>query len=127
MFASLLGFFTHDWGLSLKHIFEAEWGVFAALTFRLNPNTLQVSFHFKRFMKVLEKNPLLYLGSEMYSQWQQALREDLLREERREKRRERRRRIKERKVMKLQREFQQQSVERLSSLSMTTPPRRSSP
>ena len=25
---SLLEFFTHDWSLSLKHIFAAEWGVF---------------------------------------------------------------------------------------------------
>jgi len=29
MFASLLEFFTQDWSLSLKHLFAAEWGVFA--------------------------------------------------------------------------------------------------
>lgn len=29
MFASLLEFFAHDWHLSLKTLFVAEWGVFA--------------------------------------------------------------------------------------------------
>lgn len=29
MFASLLEFFAHDWSLSLKTLFAAEWGVFA--------------------------------------------------------------------------------------------------
>lgn len=28
MFASLLEFFAHDWSLSLKTVFAAEWGVF---------------------------------------------------------------------------------------------------
>jgi hypothetical protein len=28
MFASLLEFFAHDWSLSLKNVFAAEWGVF---------------------------------------------------------------------------------------------------
>ena len=29
IFASLLEFFTHDWEISLKRLFAAEWGVFA--------------------------------------------------------------------------------------------------
>jgi len=33
MFASLLEFFTEDWNLSLKHLYAAEWGVFAVSKF----------------------------------------------------------------------------------------------
>ena len=32
MFASLLEFFTQEWSLSLKHLYAAEWGVFAVST-----------------------------------------------------------------------------------------------
>jgi hypothetical protein len=31
MFASLLEFFAHDWEISLKTLFAAEWGVFAVM------------------------------------------------------------------------------------------------
>lgn len=83
MFASLLLFFTQDWTLSLKQLFAAEWGVFAALGFSLDATPSQVAFHFKRLMKTLEWSPLDYLGSAMYSQWQEALADE---EERRVKR-----------------------------------------
>ena len=35
MFVSLLEFFTHDWSLSLKHVFAAEWGVFVVSTLKI--------------------------------------------------------------------------------------------
>lgn len=53
MFASLLEFFTQEWEISLKHLFQAEWGVFAALQFRLHAKPSQVAFHFKRLIKSL--------------------------------------------------------------------------
>ena len=73
MFATLLQFFTEDWSLSLKHLFAAEWGVFAALQFRLNAKPSQVAFHFKRLIKALGLDPLSYLGSEMFGYWQESL------------------------------------------------------
>jgi hypothetical protein len=48
MFAALLEFFTQEWSLSLRHLFDAEWGVFAALGFSLHVSPSQVTFHFKR-------------------------------------------------------------------------------
>jgi hypothetical protein len=102
MFASLLEFFTQDWELSLKHLFSAEWGVFAALGFELHASPSQVSFHFRRLMKVLEWRPLRYLGTEMYNQWQDCLITDERRREEREQRREYRRAKKERKLLKLE-------------------------
>ena len=57
-------------------------------------------------MKELERNPLPYLGHEMYTQWQQCLQDDTIRKERHEKRKEKRRRIKERKLLQLQRDLQ---------------------
>ena len=127
MFASLLEFFAHDWSLSLKTLFAAEWGVFAvgylgprytvrvfvlnnflfgfqALGFSLHTTPSQVAFHFKRMMKVLEWSPLKYLGPEMYSQWQESLDDDIVRRKEHEERTERRRARKERKLLKKQRE-----------------------
>ena len=46
MFASLLEFFTQEWDISLKHLFKAEWGVFAALQFRLHAKPSQGAFLF---------------------------------------------------------------------------------
>lgn len=66
MFASLLEFFTQDWSLSIKHLFAAEWGVFAALQFRLHATPSQVAFHFKRLLKALDWSPVTYLGAEMF-------------------------------------------------------------
>ena len=57
-------------------------------------------------MKELERNPLPYLGHEMYTQWQQCLQDDTIRKERHEKRKEKRRRLKERKLLQLQRDLQ---------------------
>jgi hypothetical protein len=102
MFASLLEFFTQDWELSLKHLFSAEWGVFAALGFELHASPSQVSFHFRRLMKVLEWRPVRYLGTEMYNQWQDCLITAERRREEREQRREYRRAKKERKLLKLE-------------------------
>jgi hypothetical protein len=53
MFASLLEVFTQEWEISLKHLYAAEWGVFAALQFRLHAKPSQVAFHFKRLLKSL--------------------------------------------------------------------------
>lgn len=53
MFAILLEFFTQEWEISLKHLMSAEWGVFAALQFRLHAKPSQVAFHFKRLLKSL--------------------------------------------------------------------------
>eukprot|EP00980_Cylindrotheca_fusiformis_P015138 scaffold4183_cov137-Cylindrotheca_fusiformis.AAC.1 len=82
MFASLLEVFTQEWEISLKHLYAAEWGVFAALQFRLHAKPSQVAFHFKRLLKSLDWNPRTYLGSEMFNLWQAALaREEYLRQE----------------------------------------------
>ncbi|CAB9498317.1 Cyclin [Seminavis robusta] len=107
MFASLLTFFTQEWNLSLKHLFAAEWGVFAALRFSLHATPSQVAFHFKRLMKTLEWNPGDYLGSVMYEQWQDALAKEEQHNLAREKRRERRRLRKERR---LHRELQKEVI-----------------
>ena len=109
IFASLLEFFTQDWGLSLKHLFSAEWGVFAALGFRLHATPSQVEFHFRRIMKVLGWNALAYLGHEMYTQWQDCLEAVEERERERDARREIRRDLKERNLLKmeLQRQIQE--------------------
>jgi len=88
MFAALLEFFTQEWNLSLKHLFDAEWGVFAALGFSLLATPSQVAFHFKRMMKQLEWNPLTYLGEEMYEQWQLCLADEEHRRQEKERRRE---------------------------------------
>lgn len=53
MFSTLLEFFTQEWEISLKNLFSAEWGVFAALQFRLHAKPSQVAFHFKRLLKSL--------------------------------------------------------------------------
>jgi len=100
IFESLIVFFTHDWALSMKQLYAAEWIVFTALGFSLTATPLQVSFHFKRLLKVLEWDARSYLGSEMYQQWQDVLKEDSLRKERRKARKERRIKQNERKLMK---------------------------
>lgn len=98
VFASLLEFFTQDWNLSLKHLFAAEWGVFAALQFRLHAKPSQVAFHYKRLLKALDWNPRSHLGSQMYSYWQDSLADEedarIEREERRAARRKRKERTK---------------------------------
>ncbi len=124
-FASLFVFFTHEWQLSLKDIFAAEWGVFAALEFRLEVEPSQVTFHFKRLMKALEMSPLDYLGPEMYDQWQDALTSEAERKRERAERKEKRRRQREKKILKLQRELQDKETvefvsQRRSSAPMTS-------
>jgi hypothetical protein len=76
MFAALLEFFTQEWELTLKNLFDCEWGVFAALGFSLHAKPSQVAFHFKRFMKTMEWSPKTYLGAEMFGYWQEALVEE---------------------------------------------------
>lgn len=105
IFASLLEFFTHDWELSLKHLLAAEWGVFAALGFSLHAKPSQVEFHFVRLMKVLEWTPMAYLGDVMYSQWQESLDHEELRNKEHEQRREQRQHRKERKLLELEHEL----------------------
>jgi len=109
IFASLLEFMTQDWSLSLKHLFSAEWGVFAALGFELHATPSQVSFHFRRLMKVLEWQALSYLGSDMYSQWQDCLLKEETRRQEREQRREIRRARNERKLLKMEFKLKQES------------------
>ena len=107
MFASLLTFFTQDWSLSIKHLFAAEWGVFAALQFRLHATPSQVAFHFKRLLKTLDWNPVTYLGDEMYLYWQQALaREEYLRQERKTRREVRHQKKEQEKIVHLKRELE---------------------
>mmetsp|Transcript_19285 Transcript_19285/g.39891 ORF Transcript_19285/g.39891 Transcript_19285/m.39891 type:complete len:413 (-) Transcript_19285:787-2025(-) len=98
IFASLLEFFTEKWNLSLKHLFDAEWGVFAALGFSLHAKPSHVAFHFKRLMKQLQWNPRNYLAEKMYDQWQAALDNE---EERRRDRELRHDRVRRRKEVKL--------------------------
>ena len=107
MFASLLVFFTQEWNISLKHLFAAEWGVFAGLQFRLKANPSDVAFHFRRLMKTLGYDPRRYLGSQVYGYWQQALTEEEFRRQEWEARIETRRQRKEQKKLKqLQREIE---------------------
>ena len=106
MFASLLEFFTQEWNISLKHLFAAEWGVFAALQFRLKAKPSDVAFHFRRLMKTLGYDPRRYLGSQVYGYWQQALAEEEFRRQEWETRVEAKRERKEKKKLKqLQREI----------------------
>lgn len=112
MFASLLEFFTQDWSLGLKSIFDAEWGVFAALSFSLHAPPSQVAFHFRRLMKTLERNPRTYLGDTMFDQWQDALADEEERRKERAKRRERRRRKKEGFLLNLHIEMQNDAIRR---------------
>mmetsp|Transcript_667 Transcript_667/g.731 ORF Transcript_667/g.731 Transcript_667/m.731 type:complete len:256 (-) Transcript_667:118-885(-) len=56
-------------------------------------------------MKALEESPLNYLGEEMYSQWQDTLRDECLRTEKRAERREARRRHKDAKLIELKKEL----------------------
>jgi hypothetical protein len=108
IFESLIVFFTHDWSLSLKQLYAAEWMVFTALGFSLKAQPSEVAFHFKRLLRVLEWNPRSYLGSEMYGQWQESLLVKSRQNERRKARREARIKQNERKLMKLQRRIIQQ-------------------
>ncbi len=73
---------------------------FQALGFSLTATPSQVAFHFKRLLKVLEWDARAYLGSEMYQQWQDVLKDDSLRKERRKVRKERRIKQNELKLMK---------------------------
>ncbi len=109
-FASLLEFFTHEWSLSLKTLFAAEFGVFAALGFKLHATPSQVSFHFKRLAKTLEYSTRDYLGKEMYEQWQTALMEEAIRNDEKQQRHEERQRRKEEKLLELQHELQRRSI-----------------
>jgi hypothetical protein len=106
VFASLLEFFTHEWALSLKTLFAAEFGVFAALGFKLHSTPSQVAFHFKRLMKTLEWSSRNYLGKAMYEQWQVCLLEEAIREDEKEQRHEKRQQRREEKLLKLQHDFQ---------------------
>ena len=122
MFASLLEFFTQDWQLSLQHLFAAEWGVFAALQFRLHATPSQVAFHFKRLLKAMDWNPRTYLGAEMYGYWQQELaREEYLRQERKARQEARHQKKEQEKLLQLKRELEQASRrEKLASSSYRT-------
>ena len=109
IFESLIVFFTHDWSLSLKQLYAAEWIVFTALGFSLKAQPSDVAFHFRRLLRVLEWNPRSYLGAEMYRQWQESLLAESARNERRQARREARIQHRERKLLKLQRKIMQQT------------------
>lgn len=112
MFAVLLEFFTQEWNLSLKSLFDAEWGVFAALGFSLLATPSQVAFHFKRLMKTLEWNPLTYLDDDMYNQWQAALKNEEERRKERERRRDIRRQRKQEQILNLRLEIESDLMHR---------------
>lgn len=106
VFASLLEFFTQEWNLSLKHLFAAEWGVFAALQFRLHVKPSHVAFHFKRLLKAMDWNPRAYLGPQMYAYWMDALAAEEYFKIQRQERREARQELQEhKKMLQLQREL----------------------
>jgi Cyclin, N-terminal domain len=122
LFASLFAFFTQDWNISLKHLFAAEWGVFAALQFRLSAKPSHVAFHFKLLMKSLGYDPLRYLGVQMYGYWQEALaEEDYQRRDRKERRQRQRRRKEENKLRQLERELEAANRKEKSSRSSLNP------
>jgi hypothetical protein len=120
MFASLLYFFTESWHLSLKHLFAAEWGVFAALGFSLHASPSHVAFHFLRLMKTLEWKPLEYLGPEMHAQWQKALKDDEERRLKRQRRKESLRKQKEERILNLHMEIESELMRRQTEQRMTT-------
>jgi hypothetical protein len=111
MFASLLEFFTQEWSLSLKRIFDAEWGVFAALGFSLHAAPSQVAFHFKRFMKTLNWNARNYLGDEMYNNWQDALEKEHRVKNHRERKRDLQRQRKEEQLLHLRIELERRKAD----------------
>ncbi|KAL7533136.1 hypothetical protein ACHAXR_005065 [Thalassiosira sp. AJA248-18] len=118
IFESLIVFFTHDWSLSLKQLYAAEWIVFTALGFSLKAAPSEVAFHFKRLLRVLEWNPRSYLGSEMYRQWKESLMDESRQNEMRKVRHEARIKRNERNLLKLQHKLHlQQHTEELSSRS----------
>lgn len=112
IFASLLEFFTEQWNLPLKNLFDAEWGVFAALGFSLHAKPSHVAFHFKRLMKTMGWNPRNYLGEEMYNHWQSALEMEEDRRREKLKRRERMRRRKEEHILNLRIEMENEVIRR---------------
>jgi Cyclin, N-terminal domain len=112
MFASLLYFFTEGWHLSLKHLFAAEWGVFAALGFSLHSSPTHVAFHFLRLMKTLEWKPMEYLGPEMYAQWQKALKDEEELRMKRKRRKEGQRKQKEERILSLHKELESELIRR---------------
>ena len=112
MFASLLEFFTQEWEIGLKQLFDAEWGVFAALGFSLHVSPSQVAFHFKRFMKTLEWSPKNYLGKEMYEYWQESLAQEEDRRLTRELRKERLQHRKEEELLNLHIEIENDLLRR---------------
>jgi hypothetical protein len=118
MFASLLYFFTESWHLSLKHLFAAEWGVFAALGFSLHASPSHVAFHFLRLMKTLEWKPLEYLGPEMHAQWQKALKDDEERRLKRQRRKEALRKQKEERILNLHMEIESELMRRQTEQRM---------
>jgi len=110
-FASLLDFFAHNWEISLKSLFAAEFGVFAALGFNLQAEPSHVAFHFRRFMKTLEWNSVAYLGQEQYNQWQRSLDDEEVRKDAHSHRKHIRREQEERKLLDLQRDYHKQQQE----------------
>ena len=107
VFANLLEFFTHEWNLSLKDLFGAEWGVFVALGFHLHEKPSHVAFHYKRIMKALERNRITYLGKEIHYQWLNVLLEETKRQDQYKERGHLKKNRKERKLLKLQQDLQQ--------------------
>lgn len=117
IFESLIVFFTHDWSISLKQLYAAEWIVFTALGFSLKSTPSQVAFHFKRLLKVLEWDARSYLGNEMYKQWQASLQDEAHTNERKKARKEMRIKANERKLLKLQRKLHAEGSHRRVSTS----------
>lgn len=115
IYSSLLDNLTNHFSLSLKYLMAAEWGVFVALGFKLHAKPSQVAFHFKRFMKVLERNALNYLGEEMYNNWLECLLEEARREELHQERRRARVEKRERKLIKLLQKQKKEAVARRRS------------
>lgn len=101
----LIEFLATSWKLNPKELFEAEFGCFVALEFKTHASPSQVAFHFRRLMRSLEKDSARYLGHEMWSQWQEALKNDAIRENRREARRRKKKERSERKILRLERKL----------------------
>lgn len=106
-FENLFFFITHEWQLSLKELFHAEFGVFAALGFKLSASPSEISFHFKRLLRSMERSPVEYLGKEMYGYWQEAQESHSVRQLEREERKAKRKRKKEKEILRRQRELHQ--------------------
>ena len=101
----LIDFLAQNWKLNPKDLFSAEWGVFVALEFKTHASPTVISFHFKRLMRSLERDPAKYLGKTMWNAWVSALKSDKASIARRERRKQKKKARSEKRIMNLEKKM----------------------